>query len=200
MLLILFLCQTEWYSTQYWQEWRKDLASFPSPYLLGFLFFYQEDLPSNPIRVPRSHPQWSWCVLRLLECQRIQSPSSHPKWTFQSQKGGNNLRVPITSNHGIWMCSLQLGSRKSAAGIPSTYLEGVPVPLCCSKIGMSPFQLLISEQEIAVTVLLMPALNQSWKNSCTRAKWLQTIFSAVLHQLCLLGCTARHMSQYVVLK
>ena len=68
------------------------------------IFFHQEDLPSNPIRVPRSHPQWSWCVLRLLGCQRIQSPSSHPKWTFQSQKGGNNLHVPIISNLGIWTC------------------------------------------------------------------------------------------------
>lgn len=74
-------------------------------------FFHQEDLPFSPIRVPRSHPQWSWCVLRLQGWQRIQSPSSHPKWTFQAQMGGNNLHVPTISNLGIWTCSLPLGSR-----------------------------------------------------------------------------------------
>lgn len=80
-------------------------------------FFHQEVLPSNPIRVPKSHPQWSWCVLRLLGCQRIQSPSNHPKWTFRSQKGGNNLHVPTISNLGIWTCSLPLGSRKNVSGV-----------------------------------------------------------------------------------
>lgn len=40
VLLVLFLCQTEWYSTQYWQEWRKDLVSFPTTYLLAGIFIF----------------------------------------------------------------------------------------------------------------------------------------------------------------
>lgn len=133
----------------------------------------QEALPSNLIRVLRSHPQWSWCVLRLLEWQRIQSPSSHPKWTFQSQKGGNSLHIPIISNLGIWMCLLQLDSRKSGSGVfrwATGYLRlCFPDLLCCSKIGISPFQLSISEKETAVAVL-NSGLNWSLKNSCTHTK------------------------------